>query len=98
MEADGGCGGGGAGDQEEMSLAHSLREDQAAVIMGRQLDALQERVQVFENIIFVLNREVEKVQQSMAAMERDGQSTQDIRRVLEAKVGSLSSRLQGKLQ
>ncbi|XP_012672097.2 TNF receptor-associated factor 1 [Clupea harengus] len=93
LEADGGCGGGGAGDQEEMSLAHSLREDQAAVIMGRQLDALQERVQVFENIIFVLNREVEKVQQSMAAMERDGQSTQDIRRVLEAKIAEQQQRL-----
>ncbi|KAG5281556.1 hypothetical protein AALO_G00073600 [Alosa alosa] len=95
LEVDGGEGGGGR-CQEEMSLAHSLREDQAAAaaaVVGQQLDSVQERVCVFENIISALSREVEKAQLCMAALERDHHSNQDVINFLEAKIAEQQQRL-----
>lgn len=40
-----------------------------------QIDTLQQRVQISENIISVLNREVEKTQLSVEALERENQSS-----------------------
>ncbi|XP_041956517.1 TNF receptor-associated factor 1 isoform X1 [Alosa sapidissima] len=95
LEVDGGEGGGGR-CQEEMSLAHSLREDQAAAaaaVVGQQLDSVQERVCVFENIISALSREVEKAQLCMAALERDHHSNQDVINFLKAKIAEQQQRL-----
>lgn len=100
LEVDGSEGGpgDGGGGQAEMSLAHSLREDQAAaaaagaVDVGQRMDTLQERVRVFENIISVLSSEVEKAQRSMAELQRDHQGNQNNIRFLEAKVRRLKHR------
>ena len=77
------------GDGRNSSAAHSLRDDDQVTILldlGRQIDTLQQRVQISENIISVLNREVEKTQLSMKAVERENQSNQEMIYHLEIKV------------
>ncbi|KAL0187058.1 hypothetical protein M9458_018728, partial [Cirrhinus mrigala] len=62
-----------------------LHDDQAELAVGQQLDALQQRVQVMENIISALNREVEKTQFSVVALERDNYNSQQLIQHLETK-------------
>ncbi|XP_063050662.1 TNF receptor-associated factor 1 [Engraulis encrasicolus] len=95
LETDGGeaAAGGARAGEEDMSLAHSLREDQVAVSVGQRLEALQERVSVFENIISVLNREVEKAQHNIAAMRHDEQGNQTMIHFLQAKIVEQQQRL-----
>ncbi|TRY64988.1 hypothetical protein DNTS_024654 [Danionella cerebrum] len=71
----------------------SLQDDLVELVAGQQLDALQQRVQVMENIISALNREVEKNQISVFALERDHYSSQQIIQCLESKVEELQERL-----
>ncbi|KAI7798008.1 TNF receptor-associated factor 1 [Triplophysa rosa] len=66
--------------------ASSLHDDQAELAVGQQLDTLQQRVQVMENIISALNREVEKTQISVVSLERDNLNNQQIIQHLETKV------------
>ncbi|KAA0714298.1 TNF receptor-associated factor 2 [Triplophysa tibetana] len=66
--------------------ASSLHDDQAELAVGQQLDTLQQRVQVMENIISALNREVEKTQIGVVALERDNLNNQQIIQQLETKV------------
>ncbi|XP_072422053.1 TNF receptor-associated factor 1 isoform X1 [Chiloscyllium punctatum] len=51
-----------------------------------KVDALELKIQTFENIVTVLNREVEKTQATMAAFERQNKIDQDAIRALERKV------------
>lgn len=74
------------GESGVSDKASSLHDDQAELAVGQQLDALQQRVQVMENIISALNREVEKTQISVVALERDNLSNQQIIQHLETKV------------
>ncbi|KAJ8006082.1 hypothetical protein DPEC_G00124570 [Dallia pectoralis] len=83
-------------DGGESSAAHSLRgEDQRTIFLDleRQVDTLQQRVQVSENIISVLNREVEKTQLGVEALERENQSRQYVINHLETKVAEHEQRL-----
>uniref|UniRef100_A0A674CBF8 TNF receptor-associated factor n=1 Tax=Salmo trutta TaxID=8032 RepID=A0A674CBF8_SALTR len=84
------------GDGRNSSAAHSLRDDDQVTILldlGRQIDTLQQRVQISENIISVLNREVEKTQLSMKAVERENQSNQEMIYHLEIKVTEQEHRM-----
>lgn len=72
--------------------ASSLHDDQAELAVGQQLDTLQQRVQVMENIISALNREVEKTQIDVVALERDNLNNQQIIQHLETKVRSLNKK------
>lgn len=74
------------GDPGGSDKALSLHDDQAELAVGQQLDALQQRVQVMENIISALNREVEKTQFSVVALERDNYNSQQLIQHLETKV------------
>lgn len=74
------------GDPGVSDKAFSLHDDQVELAVGQQLDALQQRVQVMENIISALNREVEKTQLSVVALERDNYNSQQIIQHLETKV------------
>ncbi|KAG1972046.1 TNF receptor-associated factor [Pimephales promelas] len=81
------------GDPGVSDKAFSLHDDQVELAVGQQLDAIQQRVQVMENIISVLNREVEKTQLSVVALERDNANNQQIIEHLENKVAELLQRL-----
>nr|XP_055024658.1 TNF receptor-associated factor 1 isoform X1 [Misgurnus anguillicaudatus] len=81
------------GDSGVSDKASSLHDDQAELAVGQQLDALQQRVQVIENIISALNREVEKTQISVVALERDNLNNQQIIQHLEAKVAEQQQRM-----
>lgn len=74
------------GDPGVSDKALSLHDDQAEIAVGQQLDALQQRVQVMENIISALNREVEKTQISVVALERENYNSQQLIQHLETKV------------
>ncbi|XP_030644993.1 TNF receptor-associated factor 1 [Chanos chanos] len=89
IESDGGDGGG----SQQASLAHSLRDDQAGIQMGLQLEEVQQRVQIMENIISVLNREVEKTQLNVVALEKDNQNSMQNIQLLEIKVAELQQEL-----
>jgi hypothetical protein len=68
---------------------NSLRDDDQVTILMNirlQIDTLQQRVQISENIISVLNREVEKTQLRVEALERENQSSQNMIHQLEIKV------------
>ncbi|XP_010875448.1 TNF receptor-associated factor 1 isoform X2 [Esox lucius] len=83
-------------DGGECSAAHSLLcEDQQTILLDleRQIDTLQQRVQISENIISVLNREVEKTQLGVEALERENQSSQYLIHHLEIKVAEQEERL-----
>uniref|UniRef100_A0A4W5R463 TNF receptor-associated factor 1 n=1 Tax=Hucho hucho TaxID=62062 RepID=A0A4W5R463_9TELE len=89
LEADG-------RDGWDSSAAHSLRDDdQVTILMDvrRQIDTQQQRVQISENIISVLNRAVEKTQLSVEALERENQSSHDMIHQLEIKVTEQQHRL-----
>ncbi|XP_018614591.1 TNF receptor-associated factor 1 isoform X2 [Scleropages formosus] len=81
VEVDGGDGG-----HEEASVAHSLQDDQAASLLVQRLEELQQRVHIYENIITVLNREVEKTQLSVAMLDQQNQSNREIIQHLENQV------------
>lgn len=81
------------GDPGVSDKAFSLHDDQVELAAGQQLDALQQKVQVIENIISALNREVEKTQISVVAMNRDHCNSQQIIQHLEATVAELQQRL-----
>ncbi|XP_069743687.1 TNF receptor-associated factor 1 isoform X2 [Narcine bancroftii] len=51
-----------------------------------KIDALERKIQTFENIVTVLNREVEKTQTTMLAFERQNKIDQDTIKALECKV------------
>ncbi|XP_020367198.1 TNF receptor-associated factor 1 [Rhincodon typus] len=51
-----------------------------------KVDTLERKIQTFENIVTVLNREVEKTQTTMDAFERQSKIDQDAIRALERKV------------
>ncbi|KAL7884695.1 hypothetical protein AOLI_G00074650 [Acnodon oligacanthus] len=86
LETDGGDG--GASDK-----ALSLHDDQAELEVGQQLHALQQRLQIMENIISALNREVEKTQLTVVALERDNHSTMQVVQHLETVVAEQQQRL-----
>ncbi|KAI5610383.1 TNF receptor-associated factor 1, partial [Silurus asotus] len=71
LEVDGGERGGN-------DMALSLHDDQAELEVGQQLHALQQRLQIMENIISALNREVEKTQVTVAAIDRDSQNSMQL--------------------
>lgn len=79
LETDGGDGG-----VNDMAL--SLHDDQAELEVGQQLHALQQRLQIMENIITALNREVEKTQLTVAALDRDSHSSMQLMEHLESVV------------
>ncbi|KTF88860.1 hypothetical protein cypCar_00029812 [Cyprinus carpio] len=81
------------GDPGVSDKALSLHDDQVELAVGQQLDALQQRVQVLENIISALNREVEKTQISVVALERDNYNSQHLIQHLETKVAEQQQRL-----
>ncbi|XP_016389990.1 TNF receptor-associated factor 1-like [Sinocyclocheilus rhinocerous] len=81
------------GDPGVSDKALSLHDDQAELAVGQQLDALQQRVQVMENIISALNREVEKTQISVLVLERDNYNSQHLIQHLETKVAEQLQRL-----
>uniref|UniRef100_A0AAY4F0E4 TNF receptor-associated factor n=1 Tax=Denticeps clupeoides TaxID=299321 RepID=A0AAY4F0E4_9TELE len=89
VETDGGDGAG----REEMSLACSLRDDQATILVGHQLEALQQRLQVSENVICVLNRELEKTQLCIAVLESGNQINLETIQALETKIMDQEQRL-----
>ncbi|XP_078082508.1 TNF receptor-associated factor 1 isoform X1 [Mustelus asterias] len=60
--------------------AQTLAECQSRV------DALERKIQTFENIVTVLNREVEKTQTTLVAFERQSKIDQDAIKALERKV------------
>ncbi|KAJ8263506.1 hypothetical protein COCON_G00159630 [Conger conger] len=95
IEADGGLEAGqeGVGDPEEFAKAHSLQDDQVALLLGQRLEELQQRVQVYENIVTVLNREVEKTQLTVAALKQQNQNNQDTIHHLELKVSEHQQKL-----
>ena len=88
VETDGGLEAGqkGVGDPEEFAKACCLQDDPAALLLGQQLEELQQRVQVYENIVTVLNHEVEKTQLTVAALKQQNQNNQDTIHHLELKV------------
>lgn len=72
---------GGAND-----MALSLHDDQAELEAGQQLHALQQRLQIMENIITAHSREVEKTQLTVAALDRDTQTNMQLVEHLESVV------------
>lgn len=72
---------GGAND-----MALSLHDDQAELEVGQQLHALQQRLQIMENIITALSREVEKTQLTVTALDRDTQTNMQLVEHLESVV------------
>uniref|UniRef100_A0A3B4D534 TNF receptor-associated factor n=1 Tax=Pygocentrus nattereri TaxID=42514 RepID=A0A3B4D534_PYGNA len=86
LETD--SGDGGASDK-----ALSLHDDQAELEVGQQLHALQQRLQIMENIISALNREVEKTQLTVVALERDNHNTMQVVQHLETVVAEQQQRL-----
>ncbi|KAG5840983.1 TNF receptor-associated factor 1 [Anguilla anguilla] len=95
VEADGGLEAGqeGVGDPVESAKAHCLQDDQAAMLFGQQLEELLQRVQVYENIVTVLNREVEKTQLTVASLKQQNQNNQDMIQHLELKVSEHQQKL-----
>lgn len=79
LETDGGDGG-----VNDMAL--SLHDDQAELEVGQQLHALQQRLQIMENIITALYREVEKTQVTVAALDRDSHNSMQLVEHLEGMV------------
>lgn len=73
--------------------ALSLHDDQAELEVGQQLHALQQRLQIMENIISALNREVEKTQLTVVALERDNHNSMQVVQHLETVVGSISAHI-----
>lgn len=67
-------------------MALSLHDDQAELEVGQQLHALQQRLQIMENIISALNREVEKTQLTVAALDRDSHKSMQLLEHLESVV------------
>ncbi|KAL4630031.1 TNF receptor-associated factor 1 isoform X1 [Arapaima gigas] len=77
---------GGEAGQEEASVAHSLQDNQPGSGLVQRLEELQQRVHIYENIITVLNREVEKTQVSMAMLDQQNQRNKEIIQHLENQV------------
>ncbi|KAM9474938.1 TNF receptor-associated factor 1 [Clarias gariepinus] len=90
LETDGGDG----GVMNDMAL--SLHDDQAELEVGQQLHALQQRLQIMENIITALNREVEKTQLTVAALDRDSQNSMQLVEHLESVVADQQQRMMRK--
>lgn len=67
-------------------MALSLHDDQAELEVGQQLHALQQRLQIMENIITALNREVEKTQLTVEALDRDSHNSMQLVEHLESVV------------
>lgn len=67
-------------------MALSLHDDQAELEVGQQLHALQQRLQIMENIITALYREVEKTQVTVAALDRDSHNSMQLVEHLEGMV------------
>ncbi|KAG9328464.1 hypothetical protein JZ751_013863, partial [Albula glossodonta] len=58
------------GEPGESAVAHSLQDDQMAMLLGQRLEELQQRVNVYENIVTVLNREMEKTQLTISEQQQ----------------------------
>ncbi|KAK3566158.1 hypothetical protein QTP86_028448, partial [Hemibagrus guttatus] len=82
---------GGAND-----MALSLHDDQAELEVGQQLHALQQRLQIMENIITALSREVEKTQLTVTALDRDTQTKMQLVEHLESVVADQQQRMNRK--
>ncbi|KAJ8414045.1 hypothetical protein AAFF_G00066430 [Aldrovandia affinis] len=92
LETDGGEAE-GAGDPAELAVARSLQDDRGGMLLEQRLEELQQRVHVYENIVTVLNREVEKTQLSMTALLQQHQNNQDIIQHLETQVSEQQLKL-----
>ncbi|KAK1801057.1 hypothetical protein P4O66_022761 [Electrophorus voltai] len=73
--------------------ALSLHDDHAELEVGRQLHALQQRLQIMENIVSALSREVENTQLNVAALERDNNTSMQVVQHLETVVVEQQQRL-----
>uniref|UniRef100_W5KYX1 TNF receptor-associated factor n=1 Tax=Astyanax mexicanus TaxID=7994 RepID=W5KYX1_ASTMX len=82
-----------SGDTGANDKALSLHDDQAELEVGQQLHALQQRLQIMENIITALNREVEKTQLTVVVLERDNHNNMNLIQHLEAVVAEQQQRL-----
>ncbi|GCB70158.1 hypothetical protein scyTo_0010712 [Scyliorhinus torazame] len=78
---------------EGASYCSGISDLQTAPYSGQTLaecqsrvDALERKIQTFENIVTVLNREVEKTQTTLVAFERQSKIDQDAIKALERKV------------
>ncbi|XP_026783767.3 TNF receptor-associated factor 1 isoform X2 [Pangasianodon hypophthalmus] len=81
------------GDGGVNDMALSLHDDQAELEVGQQLHALQQRLQIMENIITALNREVEKTQLTVAALDRDSHNSMQLVEHLESVVADQQQRM-----
>ncbi|KAJ8285629.1 hypothetical protein GJAV_G00029060 [Gymnothorax javanicus] len=95
VEADGGIqvGQEKVGDPEECAKAHGPQDNQAAMLFGQQLEELQQRVQVYENIVSVLNHEMEETHLTVASLKQENENYQDRVHRLEIKVSEHQQRL-----
>lgn len=79
------------GDEVVSDTALSLHDNQAELEVGQQLHALQQRLQIMENIITALNREVEKNQLNVAALDRHAHNNSQVTEDLDARVSHFVS-------
>ncbi|KAI1900608.1 hypothetical protein AGOR_G00051670 [Albula goreensis] len=81
------------GEPGESAVAHSLQDDQMAMLLGQRLEELQQRVNVYENIVTVLNREMEKTQLTVTSLKQQSQNNQDMIRHLEFQISEQQQKL-----
>ncbi|GAA6083271.1 TNF receptor-associated factor 1, partial [Tachysurus ichikawai] len=86
VEADGMDGG-----VNDMAL--SLHDDQAELEVGQQLHALQQRLQIMENVISVLSHEMEKTQLTVTALNRDTNTNMQLVEHLDSVVADQQQRM-----
>ncbi|XP_062854552.1 TNF receptor-associated factor 1 [Trichomycterus rosablanca] len=82
-----------SGDGGVSDTALSLHENQAELEVGQQLHALQQRLQIIENIIAALNHEVEKTQINVTTLDRHAHNNRQVTEHLEAKVAEQEQKL-----
>ncbi|TSO77763.1 TNF receptor-associated factor 2 [Bagarius yarrelli] len=80
-------------DRGVNDMALSLHDDQAELEVGQHLHALQQRLQIMENIISALNREMEKTQLTVAALDRDTHNNMQLVEQLESVVADQQQRM-----
>lgn len=77
---------GASGSSNSSDSPAPLYSGQALTGCQNKIDALECKIQTFENIVTVLNREVEKTHTTMVAFERQNKIDQDAIKALERRV------------
>ncbi|XP_059849801.1 TNF receptor-associated factor 1 [Hypanus sabinus] len=77
---------GASGSTNSSDCQAPLYSGQVLAGCQNKIDALERKIQTFENIVTVLNREVEKTHTTMVAFERQNKIDQDAIKALEHKV------------